>query len=135
MATIGEVTDLAQRILDRRLPEGVSEHVARRVLLERKIGAYDQVAQRERGARAREAREHAQRAFEELVEWHRRALRERLGHEQRDVGEVAITLAEVDVAESAAIATALDQVLVDIASDSAKGVAPGGVRPNWPTRN
>jgi hypothetical protein len=57
---------------------GVSERQARRVLLERKIAAFDLIAERETRQAARDARAHAAEALEQLVAWHRQDLDERL---------------------------------------------------------
>jgi hypothetical protein len=75
---IGVVTALARRIMDGDLPDGVSERQARRTLLKRKIEAFDLVASRESGQRARVARAQADEAFQELVAWHRDDLAPRL---------------------------------------------------------
>ena len=68
---IGVVSALAKRLLDGNLPAGVSEHRARRTLLERKIEAFDLIAQRESGKAARDARAQSSQAFDELVAWYR----------------------------------------------------------------
>jgi hypothetical protein len=75
---IGVVSALAKRLLDGSLPAGVSEHRARRTLLERKIEAFDLIAQRESGKAARDARAQSSQAFAELVAWHRDDLDRRL---------------------------------------------------------
>lgn len=48
------------------------------MLLERKVEAFDLVAGRESGARAREARAQASAASDELVSWHREDLEPRV---------------------------------------------------------
>jgi hypothetical protein len=53
---IGVITALARRIMDGNLPRGVSERQARRLLLERKLEAFDLIAEREIGQAARDAR-------------------------------------------------------------------------------
>jgi hypothetical protein len=75
---IGLVTTLARRIMDKDLPAGVDERQARRMLLQRKIEAFDLVAERESGQQARDARAQAGEAFEHLVAWHREDLDGRL---------------------------------------------------------
>ena len=75
---IGLVTALARRVMDGDLPAGVSEHAARRVLLERKVEAFDMIARRDSGRAARDARVQASEAFEQLVVWHREDLDRRL---------------------------------------------------------
>jgi len=75
---IGLVTALARRLMDSDLPAGVSERAARRVLLERKIEAFDTIARRDSGRTARDARVQAGEAFEQLVVWHREDLDRRL---------------------------------------------------------
>ena len=75
---IGVVTALARRLMDGDLPAGVSERAARRVLLERKLEAFDMIARRESGRTGRDARVRAGEAFEQLVVWHREDLDRRL---------------------------------------------------------
>jgi hypothetical protein len=75
---IGVTTALARRIMDGNLPRGVSERQARRLLLERKLAAFDLIAERETGQAARDARAQAAEAVEQLVAWHRQDLDERL---------------------------------------------------------
>ena len=75
---IGVVTALARRLMDGDLPAGVSERTARRVLLERKLEAFDMIARRDSGRTARDARVQAGEAFEQLVAWHREDLDRRL---------------------------------------------------------
>ena len=75
---IGVVTALARRLMDGDLPAGVSERAARRVLLERKVEAFDMIARRDSGRTARDARVQAGEAFEQLVAWHREELDRRL---------------------------------------------------------
>jgi hypothetical protein len=72
------VTALARRLMDGDLPAGVSERAARRVLLERKLEAFDMIARRDSGRTARDARVQAGEAFEQLVAWHREDLDRRL---------------------------------------------------------
>ncbi len=75
---IGVVSALAKRLVDESLPEGVSERRARRILLERKLKAFDLIARRETGKAARDARAQSMQAFDELVAWHREDLDRRL---------------------------------------------------------
>jgi hypothetical protein len=89
---LGRTIDLADRLINRTLPEGVSERTGRRLLLEAKVRAYDAIAERASGARRRDAVQQSTEAFEQLVAWHRADVRERLGHISYDVGETFITL-------------------------------------------
>ena len=75
---IGVVTAMAKRIMDGNLPRRVSERQARRLLLERKLAAFDLIAERDIGQPARDARAQAAEVFEQLVAWHRQDLDARL---------------------------------------------------------
>jgi hypothetical protein len=75
---IGLVSALAKRLLDHDLPPGVSEPRARRMLLERKLEAFELIARHETGKRAREALTQHEQAFAELVTFHRDQLDPRL---------------------------------------------------------
>jgi hypothetical protein len=60
------------------LPRGVSERQARRLLLERKVAAFDLIAEGETGQASRNARMQAADALEQLAAWHRQDLDQRL---------------------------------------------------------
>jgi len=74
------------------LPRGVSERVGRRMLLEAKLAANDAIAQRSSGDEARRARQLGAEAFDELVDWHRADVRERLGHVAYSHDEAFVTV-------------------------------------------
>lgn len=77
---IAVTTELASRLINHRLPAGVSERAATRTLLEAKVRANDLIAAGARGARKHEAAVLSAQAFGQLVEWHLVDVRESLGH-------------------------------------------------------
>jgi len=89
---LGRSLELATRLINRTLPTGIGERTARRMLLEAKVTAYDLIAERERGDRARDGRHAATDALEQLTAWHRGDLRKRLGHIATNDCEAVITL-------------------------------------------
>ncbi|MTD47643.1 hypothetical protein GKE82_26375 [Conexibacter sp. W3-3-2] len=64
---IALVTDLAKRLVDRQLPDGVTEEDARVLLAQAKVRTYDRIAATTSGLRADEARTLAQHARNELA--------------------------------------------------------------------
>jgi hypothetical protein len=73
----GALARLASRVASGDLPVGVSDRTARRILLERKLGVFQRIADRD-PALAQDARAEAQDCFEQLVTWHHEDLESRL---------------------------------------------------------
>ncbi|MCK9250786.1 MAG: hypothetical protein M0P31_17645 [Solirubrobacteraceae bacterium] len=97
---VSDVTALALRILDRDLPDGVSEREAQRVLLERKIATFDAIATSNVGTRASryDALQQADRALDELTAWHEPLVRDALGWRHEDDGRILLELDGTPVA-------------------------------------
>lgn len=77
---------LANRLINGRLPQGVSERAAVRMLLEAKLRAYTALAGAARSRAVEEAARTRDEVFDELVEWHRADVRGRLTWEVSDGG-------------------------------------------------
>lgn len=95
-ARVGGISDLlalSQRIIDRDLPDGVTEREAKRVLLERKIEVYGQIAETGPSKLGRtDAREQADRALNDLRAWHREEVRDRVGYRDGPDDTIVLTL-------------------------------------------
>jgi hypothetical protein len=92
--SISDVTTLALRILDRDLPDGVSEREAQRILLERKLAAFEAIAGSDSGTRAsrHDARQQADQVFDQLIAWHTPVVRDALGWRHQDDGTIVLEL-------------------------------------------